>query len=169
MTNESTLQENTRQENTELESTSLESSVLENEFSVINATENKLAKQAIHVHKFGGSSLATTECIKRALEIIRQNCLLDDIVVVSANGKTTDALFALYLQAESLQTEKLTLDVTNETETTQLETLVEELSQAVFSLENQQKLLINELLNVMSLSYSFPPNNLPDKIFPALA
>jgi aspartokinase/homoserine dehydrogenase 2 len=147
MTNESTLQENTRQENTELESTSLESSVLENEFSVINATENKLAKQAIHVHKFGGSSLATTECIKRALEIIRQNCLLDDIVVVSANGKTTDSLFALYLQAESLQTEKLTLDVTNETETTQLETLVEELSQAVFSLENQQKLLINELLN----------------------
>lgn len=57
---------------------------------------NNLAKHAIQVHKFGGSSLATAECIKRAINIIKENCQLDDIVVVSANGKTTDSLFSLY-------------------------------------------------------------------------
>ena len=162
MTHESRLPKNTSQDTTGQDNSVLESPVLEpiashdevskstvfdNELSVINATENKLAKQAIHVHKFGGSSLATTECIKRVLEIIRQNCQLDDIVVVSANGKTTDALFALYTQAESLQVTKLALDKTNEQEIIQIETLEEELTQAVIALEQQQKVLINELLN----------------------
>jgi aspartokinase/homoserine dehydrogenase 2 len=147
MTQESTLQENTKLENTKLESNAFESNTVENEFSVINATENKLAKQAIHVHKFGGSSLATTECIKRVLEIIRQNCQLDDIVVVSANGKTTDSLFALYLQAEKLTAEKLIVDTESDSEVTQLRLSEAALSQAVSSLAEQQKLLINELLN----------------------
>lgn len=63
--------------------------------------KNQLAKHAIHVHKFGGSSLATAECIARVVDIICQNCQLNDIVVVSANGKTTDQLFALYSQAKA--------------------------------------------------------------------
>ena len=71
--------------------------------------QNKLVKHAVNVHKFGGSSLATAECILRVLAIIRQNCQLNDIVVVSANGKTTDALFALYLLAQQPATENHTL------------------------------------------------------------
>ncbi len=63
---------------------------------LITAECNQLAKQATHVHKFGGSSLATAQCIERVVDIIRQHCQLNDIVVVSANGKTTDALFAIY-------------------------------------------------------------------------
>ena len=86
--------------------------------------KNKLEKHAINVHKFGGSSLANAQCIERVVDIIRQNCQLNDIIVVSANGKTTDCLFTLLNLAEST-------DFT--------ETLVE--------LEQQQILLINELLN----------------------
>ena len=74
--------------------------IVDHDFVTEIAAENKLAKHAIQVHKFGGSSLATPKCIKRALEIIRENCQLNDIVVVSANGKTTDRLFALYSLVE---------------------------------------------------------------------
>jgi aspartokinase/homoserine dehydrogenase 2 len=63
--------------------------------------QNKLRKHAVNIHKFGGSSLANTACIERAVNIIRQHCQLNDIVVVSANGKTTDSLFALVALAES--------------------------------------------------------------------
>ena len=59
----------------------------------LSAGNNQLAKHAIHVHKFGGSSLATAQCIERVVDIIRQNCQLNDLVVVSANGNTTDDLF----------------------------------------------------------------------------
>jgi aspartokinase/homoserine dehydrogenase 2 len=100
-----------------------------NALDVETLTQNKLAKHAIHVHKFGGSSLATPECIQRVLGIIRQNCQLNDIVVVSANGKTTDALFALYLLAEQSATTKQSLD------------------EAIKTLAAQQHLLINQLLN----------------------
>jgi aspartokinase/homoserine dehydrogenase 2 len=86
--------------------------------------KNKLEKHAINVHKFGGSSLANAQCIERVIDIIRQNCQLNDIIVVSANGKTTDCLFTLLNLAES---------------TDYTETLAE--------LEQQQTLLINELLN----------------------
>ncbi|MDG1753114.1 MAG: bifunctional aspartate kinase/homoserine dehydrogenase II [Thalassotalea sp.] len=65
----------------------------------LTADRNQLAKHAVQVHKFGGSSLASVQCIERVVEIIRQHCQLNDIVVVSANGGTTDALFSLYHQA----------------------------------------------------------------------
>ena len=67
---------------------------LANELNV-DAVKNNLAKHAIHVHKFGGSSLATPQCIDRVVDIIRQHCQLNDVVVVSANGNTTDHLFNL--------------------------------------------------------------------------
>ena len=63
--------------------------------SLKQTSQNKLAKHAIKVHKFGGSSLATAQAITRVVDIIRQNCQLNDLIVVSANGKTTDSLFAL--------------------------------------------------------------------------
>ncbi len=109
------------------------------ELSADEQAENQLAKHAIHVHKFGGSSLATPECILRVVEIIQQNCQLNDIVVVSANGKTTDQLFALYSLASSLKTEKTdaesSLNEENQTVT-----------QALAELHTSQITLINRLL-----------------------
>lgn len=96
--------------------------------------ENKLAKHAIQVHKFGGSSLATPQCITRVLEIIRENCQLNDIVVVSANGKTTDAIIAICSLVEDAIAE-------NKGQTS------EALSQAIIELTKQQTELITELLN----------------------
>lgn len=108
--------------------------IADNDFIAEVAAENKLAKHAIQVHKFGGSSLATAKCIKRALEIIRENCQLNDIVVVSANGKTTDRLFALYSLVERTIAEH----------TIQKD---DELTQAIDELAKDQAQLITELLN----------------------
>jgi len=90
----------------------------------LNTPKNKLEKHAINVHKFGGSSLANAQCILRAVDIIRQNCQLNDIIVVSANGKTTDCLFTLLVLAQS-----------------------KDFTKALVDLEHQQTDLINELLN----------------------
>ncbi len=95
----------------------------------LSAVNNQLAKHAIHVHKFGGSSLATAKCIERVINIIRQNCKLNDLVVVSANGNTTDELFSLYQLA--------------------LENSAELLS-AIDKLQQTQSVLITELLNSSS-------------------
>ena len=86
--------------------------------------KNKLEKHAINVHKFGGSSLANAQCIERVLEIIRQNCQLNDIVVVSANGKTTDYLFTLLNLAEE-----------------------GDFNESLAELQAQQSTLISEILN----------------------
>jgi aspartokinase/homoserine dehydrogenase 2 len=86
---------------------------------------NQLAKHAIHVHKFGGSSLASVECIERVVNIIKNHCKINDFVVVSANGKTTDALVNIYQQA---------LDVSSELEA------------SIEALQVAQQLLINTLL-----------------------
>ncbi len=61
---------------------------------------NQLAKHAVNIHKFGGSSLASTQCIERVIDIIRSHCQLNDVIVVSANGDTTDALFAIVQSAQ---------------------------------------------------------------------
>jgi aspartokinase/homoserine dehydrogenase 2 len=108
--------------------------IVDHDFVAEVTAENKLAKHAIQVHKFGGSSLATAKCIKRALEIIRENCQLNDIVVVSANGKTTDHLFALYSLVE-------------ETIAEQTVQTSDELTQAIDELAQEQANLITELLN----------------------
>jgi aspartokinase/homoserine dehydrogenase 2 len=109
-------------------------SIVEQGFVADITTHNKLAKHAIQVHKFGGSSLATSKCIKRVLEIIRENCQLNDIIVVSANGKTTDELFDLYSFAERKFSDKSTKKN-------------DELTQAIIDLSNTQVRLITELLN----------------------
>ncbi|MEW6990686.1 bifunctional aspartate kinase/homoserine dehydrogenase II [Colwelliaceae bacterium 6441] len=95
----------------------------------LSAERNQLAKHAVHVHKFGGSSLASVQCINRVVEIIRQHCQLNDVVVVSANGNTTDALFSLYQQAIELSPE-----------------LLPQLKDALDQLKTMQEELINELL-----------------------
>ncbi|MFQ3267732.1 MAG: aspartokinase/homoserine dehydrogenase 2, partial [Colwellia sp.] len=108
--------------------------IVEHELVSEVTTENKLAKHAIQVHKFGGSSLATPKCIKRVLEIIRENCQLNDIVVVSANGKTTDSLFTIYSLVEKNIAEQA-LPTSNN------------LTQAITELAKEQAQLITELLN----------------------
>ena len=90
----------------------------------LQTPKNNLEKHAINIHKFGGSSLANALCIERVVEIIRQNCQLNDLVVVSANGKTTDSLFALLALSES-----------------------SDCTDAIIELEQQQTALVNELLN----------------------
>ncbi len=97
----------------------------------ISGSENKLSKHAIHVHKFGGSSLANAQCIERVVDIIRTNCQLNDLVVVSANGKTTDNLFNVLLLAK---------DANEET------AVNKSLILAVEHLQNEQQSIIGQLL-----------------------
>ena len=99
--------------------------------TTLNKAENKLAKHAINIHKFGGSSLANAQCIERVLDIIRQNCQLNDIIVVSANGKTTDGLFALLNLVEAKEEDNFT----------------DTLARLLVELKQQQLTLINALLN----------------------
>ena len=75
---------------------------MSNEQSLNRAVKNKLMKQAGNIHKFGGSSLASAQSIMRVVNIISNHCQINDIIVVSANGKTTDQLFALHALGESL-------------------------------------------------------------------
>lgn len=93
---------------------------------------NKLVKHAVQVHKFGGSSLASIECINRVVEIIQHNCQLHDVVVVSANGDTTDDLIEIY---------QLALNNS------------EQLHQAIEALQQKQIQLIEGLLSAEHASY----------------
>lgn len=113
-----------------------------------SSTNNKLAKVACNVHKFGGSSLATSACIERVVDIIRQHCQINDIIVVSANGSTTDALFNIYQRALALK-EASSLNKENSI-SNELITLKEALLAALSDLNTMQASLINELLNPTS-------------------
>ena len=95
----------------------------------LSAKVNQLAKQAVQVHKFGGSSLANKACIERVVSIIQHHCQLNDIVVVSANGDTTDELFAILALAKSGD---------------------EALNEAILALKANQAALISSLLNKSS-------------------
>ncbi|MGD8233783.1 bifunctional aspartate kinase/homoserine dehydrogenase II [Vibrio sp. TRT 1302] len=46
------------------------------------------------LHKFGGSSLADPECYRRVVGILKEYSRPDDLIVVSAAGKTTNRLIA---------------------------------------------------------------------------
>ena len=97
----------------------------------LSGVENQLIKYAVNVHKFGGSSLANYQCIERVVDIIRINCQLNDLVVVSANGKTTDHLFNI-------------LALANEKS--------EKLANAIISLQTDQQFMIEQLLSVNGAS-----------------
>lgn len=49
----------------------------------------------IHVHKFGGSSLADAYCYRRVARIVTEHAGVSDLVVVSAAGDTTNRIIAL--------------------------------------------------------------------------
>lgn len=115
----------------------------------LTSTKNQLAKAACNVHKFGGSSLATSACIERVVDIIRQHCQLNDVIVVSANGDTTDALFAIYQLALEHYELKQAAPVGNKTDLV-VELLPETLADAIVALRDSQVALIEELLNASS-------------------
>lgn len=50
------------------------------------------------LHKFGGSSLADPECYRRVVGILKEYSQSEDLIVVSAAGKTTNRLIA-FLEA----------------------------------------------------------------------
>ncbi|WDE04764.1 bifunctional aspartate kinase/homoserine dehydrogenase II [Thalassomonas viridans] len=78
-----------------------------NTLEQLDFAQNNLEKHSVNIHKFGGSSLATPECLERVVSIICRHCQLNDIIVVSANGKTTDLLLSLQqlaLSGEPLDT-----------------------------------------------------------------
>jgi aspartokinase/homoserine dehydrogenase 2 len=52
------------------------------------------AASSRQLHKFGGSSLADPECYKRVVNILKDYSGNDDLIVVSAAGKTTNKLIA---------------------------------------------------------------------------
>ena len=118
----------------------------------LTPAKNQLAKTASNVHKFGGSSLATAACIERVIDIIRQHCQLNDVVVVSANGNTTDALFSLYQLAleyvESIKAQQENSAQVNDNEKVKL--LREQLELALTELQTLQADLLKSLLNVSS-------------------
>ncbi len=126
------------------------------ELNADEQAENQLAKHAIHVHKFGGSSLATPECIARVVEIIQQNCQLNDIIVVSANGKTTDKLFSLYSIATTISTKESAHEPSSK------DSLATELTKTLADLHAMQSELITCLLKasyaeqlIKALSHDF--------------
>ncbi|RKF13115.1 aspartate kinase [Alginatibacterium sediminis] len=53
-----------------------------------------------HVHKFGGSSLADPSCFRRVASIVQQHTFENDLIVVSAAGKTTNRLLSVIELAE---------------------------------------------------------------------
>ena len=115
----------------------------------LSPSKNKLVKIGCNVHKFGGSSLATSACVERVVEIIRQHCQLNDIIVVSANGHTTDALFKLYQIAVELK-EVTSLSPEQAGSSKEVSSLNMPLVEAIAALETAQAALIDELLNASS-------------------
>ncbi|TQV84580.1 aspartate kinase [Aliikangiella coralliicola] len=63
-----------------------------NEVGLILTPAQTFDRQAIAVHKFGGSSLASKERLNNVAQIIEQQTLAEDFIVVSANGNITDWL-----------------------------------------------------------------------------
>ncbi|NRD72354.1 bifunctional aspartate kinase/homoserine dehydrogenase II [Shewanella sp. VB17] len=56
-----------------------------------------------HLHKFGGSSLADADCYRRVVHILLTHGNSDDLVVVSAAGKSTNFLYELLALKDSSQ------------------------------------------------------------------
>lgn len=52
-------------------------------------------QQSLALHKFGGSSLADPQCYRRVADLLLNHSHCDDLVVVSAAGKTTNKLIQL--------------------------------------------------------------------------
>tara|TARA_R110000737_G_scaffold181100_1_gene204804 strand:+ start:5167 stop:7671 length:2505 start_codon:yes stop_codon:yes gene_type:complete len=112
----------------------------------LTPSKNQLVKTACNVHKFGGSSLATSACIERVIDIIRQHCQLNDVVVVSANGDITDALFSIYqLAVEYVSTQQDNPTLNDDSETIKI--IAQQFNNELSALATRQADLLSALLN----------------------
>ena len=103
-----------------------------------------------HLHKFGGSSLADADCYRRVAHILLTHGHSDDLVVVSAAGKSTNFLYKL-----------LELSATNQLWQEELQTLIsfqQNLIEQLLSNEQARSLRErlstdqSQLLSLLSLS-----------------
>ncbi|MCF1428864.1 MAG: bifunctional aspartate kinase/homoserine dehydrogenase II [Shewanella sp.] len=90
-----------------------------------------------HLHKFGGSSLADADCYRRVVHILLTHGHSNDLVVVSAAGKTTNFLYKLLSLSDAgqLWQEELQVMISNQ------QTLIEQLLSS-----HAARLLIERLL-----------------------
>ena len=107
--------------------------------------ENQLEKNSVNVHKFGGSSLASPQCIERVVAIIRQHCQLNDVIVVSASGKTTDLLLSLYQFSLEKKSTLTTLTLLKEQQKALIFALLNQTNAARLALAFQQEVTQLEL------------------------
>ena len=66
------------------------------------ASNKKVKANTVCVHKFGGSSLKDAKAILQVVSIIDRECGPNDVVVLSAMGKTTDLLIDVVKKYSSL-------------------------------------------------------------------
>lgn len=57
----------------------------------------------LHVHKFGGSSLADVDGYRRVAHLLLKHGYQNDLIVVSAAGKTTNRLYRIYADYKAKQ------------------------------------------------------------------
>ncbi|WP_338591574.1 bifunctional aspartate kinase/homoserine dehydrogenase II [Shewanella khirikhana] len=102
-----------------------------------------------HLHKFGGSSLADADCYRRVAHILLTQGHSDDLVVVSAAGKTTNFLYKLLSlrDAKELWQEELQVLISYQ------QTLIEQLLSAEQARHLRERLSTDkaQLVSLLSL------------------
>lgn len=96
---------------------------------------------ALTLHKFGGSSLANPECYQRVAKLLLEHSESNDLVVVSAAGKTTNNLLALI---DLARTNTDYLSIFN-----QLSSFQRELIEALLSYSQDILTLLNDELEAL--------------------
>jgi len=103
-----------------------------------------------HLHKFGGSSLADADCYRRVAHILLTHGQHDDLVVVSAAGKTTNFLYKLLSlrDSEQLWQEELHVLISYQ------QTLIEQLLSNEQARDLRERLSIDksQLVSLLSLA-----------------
>lgn len=109
--------------------------------------------QSRQLHKFGGSSLADANCFRRVAGIIEQYTGTDDLLVVSAAGKTTNSLIEwLYLLDKNKDKANVCLQNLRHYQCSLIETLLK---------SEQRQQLIDALLNDIDLLHTVMQKNKP--------
>ncbi|MCC5854750.1 MAG: bifunctional aspartate kinase/homoserine dehydrogenase II [Idiomarina sp.] len=69
--------------------------------TLVSAERIQAIADEIHLHKFGGSSLADAYCYRRVARIVTEHAGSSDLVIVSAAGDTTNRILAIVEARES--------------------------------------------------------------------
>lgn len=103
-----------------------------------------------HLHKFGGSSLADADCYRRVAHILLTHGHSDDLVVVSAAGKTTNFLYKLLSLSASGQLWQEELQVLISYQQTLIEQLLS--SEQARNLRERLSTDKSQLISLLSLA-----------------